>query len=125
MSKIALPITVLMLALGASASADTPPGFSSSDFGLAAVTQDFRSPDARQAPPAEAPAAPATQDLRSPDSGPAGAFAPPVPAAPAVEPSDGSFAWGFLAAGIAAALLATGAALITYRRRHHGLAPGA
>jgi hypothetical protein len=159
MSKIALSITVLVLALAASAGAMTPSEFRS-DARPALATQDFRSPDARPAPvlaaqdfrspdarPAPVPAtpaqpatqdfrspdggafpagsAPAVQDLRSPDGRPTGAFSPEVPAAPALQPSDGSFGWGYLAAAIGAALLAMSAALITYRRRHHGLAPGA
>ena len=142
MSKIAVPIAVLMLALAASATADTPPGFSSSDFGPAIAAQDFRSPDARIAPatgtqPAPAgqdfrspdggafPAgsAPVYQDLRSPDTGPTGAFAPPAPSSPTTEPGD-SFAWGYLAATIAAALLLLSWLLLTFRRRHHGLATG-
>jgi hypothetical protein len=141
MFKIAVPIAVLMAAFAASASADTPPGFSSSAFGPAAVVaQDFRSPDARVVVATEtqqsaanqdfrspdagtAASAPFVQDLRSPDSSPAGTFAPPVPASAASEPSD-SFAWGYLAAAIAAALLGLSALLLTYRRRHQGLAPG-
>jgi hypothetical protein len=142
MSKIAVPIAVLMFAFAASASADTPPGFSSSDFGPAVVAQDFRSPDARAVLATETQPAPAGQDLRSPDggafpagsipfiqdlgspdTGPTGAFAPPVPSALATEPGD-SFAWGYLAAMIAAALVLLSWLLLTFRRRHHGLAPG-
>jgi hypothetical protein len=112
---------------------------------VAALAQDFRSPDARTAAltTAVAPSAqdlrspdggrvpfssvPVLQDLRSPDSGPAGGFGSSVPAsapAPAVTDGGGSFAWGYLVAAIGIALLGLGAVLITYRRHHHGLAPG-
>jgi hypothetical protein len=104
--------------------------YRSADAQTAAVTtsvapaaQDVRSPDGGRVPFTSAPVA---EDLRSPDGGPAGGFGSSVPAtAPAPVVSDGgSFAWGYLAAAIAAALLGLGALLLTYRRHHHGLAPG-
>jgi hypothetical protein len=143
MSKIAAVFALLMLALGATAIAAPIQDYRSPDARQVVVQQDYRSPDGRIATAtSDVPAAaqdlrspdagrvpfetaPVVQDLRSPDSGPSGTFEPSVPASSTVEPSADSFAWGYLAAAIAVVLLALSAVLLTYRRRHHGIASGA
>src|SRR4051794_30939482 len=110
MSKIAALMTVLMLTVGGSAFAQD---YRSPDAKAPSVSQDYRSPDA-QKPIAARTVIVVPSDRRSPDARPSGRFE----SAPAqVSPqAAGSFAWGYLAAGVGlAALLALGAGL-TQRR---------
>jgi hypothetical protein len=118
MSKIVAVLAVLMFAFAAQASASLGGGdYRAPDARPAVVTQDYRSPDAQK--PIAFRATLVAPDLRSPDARPTGRFVPPVPGH-----TSSSFEWGYLALGIAMALLALGAVLITQRRRHHGLAIG-
>jgi hypothetical protein len=114
MSKIVTTIAVLMFALAATASAAVTQDYRSPDARPATVTQDYRSPDARPAT--------VTQDYRSPDARSSGRFvqgADPQPVHDA-----GSFDWGYLVAAIAGSLLIVCGLLLTQRRRRHGLAIG-
>jgi hypothetical protein len=114
MSKIATTIAVLMLAFAGSAVAQLD--YRSPDAKPVVITQDYRSPDARPQP-----AAVVSQDRRSPDALPSGRFQPSVPTVPA---DANTFNWGYLALGIAAALILLAGLTLTQRRRRHGLAIG-
>jgi hypothetical protein len=117
MSKIVATIAVLMLALGATASAQTPQDYRSPDAKGGSVQQDYRSPDARSVQ-----SGPSVQDLRSPDARGSGRFQPSVPTEN-VSASD-PFQWGYMALAIAAALASLAGFVIVQRRRRHGLAIG-
>jgi hypothetical protein len=82
--------------------------------------QDYRSPDARTVA-ADKTSAP-TQDLRSPDALPSGTFQASIPTE-AVHASS-SFAWSYVAIGIAAALILLAGFTLSQRRRRHGLVIG-
>jgi hypothetical protein len=110
MPKIATLLTVLMLTVAASAFAQD---YRSPDARQQLATQDYRSPDAQQPVAVRAP------DHRSPDARPSGAFS--AAPAPLNTHASGSFAWGYLAAGTALALLVALGAGLTQRRRAHAV----
>jgi hypothetical protein len=116
MYKIVATIAVLMLALAATASAQTAQDYRSPDAKGASVQQDYRSPDARSPQ-----SGPRVQDLRSPDGRASGRFQPSIPTVSAG--SSDSFQWGYLALAIAVALASLVGFVIVQRRRH-GLAIG-
>jgi hypothetical protein len=110
-TKIAALVSVVALAVAGSAFAQD---YRSPDAKPAVVpSQDLRSPDAKIA---AFPSIPAVQDQRSPDARPSGRFLP----GPASTPSHSadSFAWGYLALGIALAGVLTIVLTLTQRRRH-------
>jgi hypothetical protein len=117
MSKILATLTVLMLALAATASAAPSQDFRSPDARAAVVTQDLRSPDAR---PVAAHAS--VQDLRSPDAQPSGRFEPAVPTAAAH--ASNSFDWAYLAILITVPLLLLAGYFLVVRRDRDTVAIG-
>jgi hypothetical protein len=139
MFKIVPLIALLMLALATAAYGEVPAdtNFAAPDIQAATTAQDFRSPDGSSA---GWQSAPLVQDLRSPDAAAAGAFTPAqdlrspdggsagnfsAAPAPVAAPGDDSFAWGYLAALIATALIGLSwLMLMLHRRREHRLATG-
>jgi hypothetical protein len=121
MSKIVAVLAVLMFALATTASASSPPqDFRSPDAQPATAQQDYRSPDTQR--PIATRMTYRSEDLSSPDALPSGRFVPST--VTSTPNASGSFEWSYLAVGIATALIALGAVLITQRRRRHGLAIG-
>jgi hypothetical protein len=119
MSKLVTLIAVLMLAVPAAASAQASrfPVQPSPDASAPAVTQDYRSPDARPVA-----AGVFAQDLRSPDAVPSGRFqAAPVASAPH---TSGSFDWAYLAILATIPLLLIGGYFVTLRRGRDSVAVG-
>jgi hypothetical protein len=82
----------------------------------AGASQDLRSPDARAVG-----AVWSAQDVRSPDAREYGQFDSSIQQA---GPSDGGFAWGFLALAVLVPLTITGSVLLVMRHRHRPLPLG-